>query len=71
MLRRRHVRMLPLCAFLVLVSIATAHAECAWVLWVYPLDKGARLDAYSIAQLEKVIHAWVSGTYVTSSRATF
>jgi hypothetical protein len=34
MFRRRHVRLLPLCAFFVLVlSTATASAECAWVLW--------------------------------------
>jgi len=29
-----------LVAFYLLTSAATAHAECAWVLWTYSLDKG-------------------------------
>jgi len=30
---RRHVWSLPLVAVYLLLAIATAHAECAWVLW--------------------------------------
>ena len=32
-----------------LLTIATsAHAERSWVLWTYTLDKGARLEDYSV-----------------------
>jgi hypothetical protein len=32
-MRRHHVWSLPLLAVYLLCSIATAHAECTWVLW--------------------------------------
>ena len=38
---RRHVSSLPLLTVCLLLSIATAHAECAWVLWEErPLKSG-------------------------------
>jgi len=37
MRRRCHVRMLLLSAFVLLAWTATAHAQCAWVLWVRPV----------------------------------
>ncbi len=35
-----------LVAFSVLASVATVHAECAWVVWAYAL--GERVESYSI-----------------------
>jgi hypothetical protein len=31
----RHARLLPLLAVCLLAPVATAHAECGWVLWVH------------------------------------
>ena len=44
MRRRRHVWSLPLVAVCLLLSTATASAECAWVLWISPLSH-VRWDA--------------------------
>ncbi len=39
---------LLLVAVSLLTFAETGYAECSWVLWVYALDKGARLDEYSV-----------------------
>jgi len=46
-------RALPLVAFSLLTSAATATAECAWVLWQHSLQKGQKMGSWQWQVVEE------------------